>query len=412
MLINEQLEKQLEQYAALIVERGVAISSNQLLVVTTSASTMYFVPYVVKAAYAAGAGDVQIRLEDDEINAFRNQNAEQAQLEQHYKEQQRLQEWYTEREACFVRLVAPQIESDFQLTEERKRLINTIRSELPRPSLAAQFAFVVRRQASPVATVEWAEQIFPRLKGYEAFHALWEVILSITYSNQEDAISAWDAHITELLAQKAKLNELDIAALHFTNSLGTDITIELASNQQWFGGNCYDVHGHEFYPSIPTEEIFAAPHRDKVNGIVYNSIPLYVNNTCIDQFRLTFQDGVVTHVEAKVGEELLREILNSDEGARRLGEVALVHKHSPLAKSNLLFYETLLDENRTSHIALGAGYPGCIVGEDRSVAYMESCGLNQSSIHIDFMFGTDDMLVTAVLRDGKTKIIMKNGEFV
>lgn len=412
MIIPSNLEAQFHQYAKLIVERGVAVEPDQLVVITCSTSTIYFAPYITKAAYLAGAGYVHIQLEDDRLNHLRDQYANEWLLEMQLHAISNRQKSYKDQGACFIRFVAPDLTVKNELPLHRTVLLSNIRQSLQKPSLAAQFAFEVRRQASPVATVEWAEQIFPHLKGQEAFLQLWEMILTITHSDSVDAVESWDKHIAGLLEQKAVLNELEIQSLHFKNSLGTNITIELADHNQWFGGNCYDIHGHEFHPSIPTEEIFAAPHRYKVNGTVYNSVPLYEQNECIDDFHLVFRDGKVVSYRAGVGEEVLTSILNTDEGAKYLGEVALVHHQSPLAKSNLLFFETLCDENRASHLALGAGYPGCIVGEDRTTEFMEQCGLNQSSIHIDFMFGTDDMIVTATLKNGNQVVIMEQGNFV
>lgn len=410
MTLSDELVKQLEQYAKLIVSRGVSLERNQLLVVTCSSDTLYFAQIVASAGYAAGAGDVQIRLEDELLNSLRNQYATAEHLIIHYRNQSDLNEKYIESKACFVRLIAPSDDA-VDISDERKLLLANITQSIRKPSLIDQFAFVVRRQASPAATVAWAEKIFPHLQGEEAFTKLWETIFHITYCERTNSIESWDKHIATLLSNKAKLNALDIKKLTFINELGTNLEVELADNNQWFGGNCFDIDGKEFYPSIPTEEIFAAPHRFKVNGVVHNSIPLYLNNECIDGFQLTFTGGEVTSFEAKVGKEQLAMLLATDEGARRLGEIALVHNGSRLAGQNLLFYETLCDENRTCHIALGAGYPGCIVDSDRSSNNLIDKGLNQSAIHVDFMFGTPDMIVTALLANGEEKVIMNKGEY-
>lgn len=410
MTLSDELVKQLEQYANLIVLRGVSLERNQLLVVTCSSDTLYFAQIVASAGYAAGAGDVQIRLEDERLSAQRNQYATEERLMIHYRNQNDLNEQYIQSKACFVRLIAPS-DDVVAISDDRKLLLANITQSIRKPSLIDQFAFVVRRQASPVATVAWAEKIFPHLRGEEAFAKLWETIFHITYCESTNSIESWDKHIATLLSNKAKLNALDIKKLTFINELGTNLEVELADNNQWFGGNCFDIDGKEFYPSIPTEEIFAAPHRLKVNGVVHNSIPLYMNNECIDGFQLTFTDGEVTSFDAKVGKEQLAMLLATDEGARRLGEVALVHYGSRLAEQNLLFYETLCDENRTCHIALGAGYPGCIVDSDRSSNNLLAKGLNQSAIHVDFMFGTPDMIVTALLANGEEKVIMNKGEY-
>lgn len=418
MKLPQSLILQLKQYANVIVRRGVALQNGQLLVITTNAAALYFAQYVAEAAYLQGAGDVQIRLEDEELDQLRVQFGDQACIAEHYKAKLSLNQAYVGSQACFVRLIAPIIPTT-KAASERLKLVQAIEKRVAAsiPSLHSQLSFQVRRQASPVATVEWAERIFPHLSSEDAFLKLWQVILHITYCDgelkaNEDAVLAWDQHIASLLERKAALNELHIRKLHFKNELGTNLTIELADDHQWFGGSCVDPSGIEFTPSIPTEEVFAAPHHHKVNGVVFSSLPLYVNQQCIDQFMLEFKDGKVTSYRAEVGEDVLGELLSTDEGSSRLGEVALVPHSSRLAKQGIVFYETLCDENQACHLALGAGYPGCIVGDQRTPEALHAKGLNQSSIHIDFMFGTSDMLVTATLENGQEKIIMANGEYV
>ncbi|GIP14847.1 aminopeptidase [Paenibacillus montaniterrae] len=413
MSISKPLQLKLERYIELLLKRGVALQPQQLLVITCNSENLYFAKMIAAQAYKLGAGDVQLRLEDEELEHARLLHSQPEHLRQYYELKQHQQASYEQRGACFLRCLSPNPSRQYAVPQQRQRLVDELLASLAERTLTQQFSFPVRRHASPAATASWARVLFPHLDEQEAFEALWQHIFHITYCDDEanDPLLGWDQHIKQLLATKERLNALPITRLHFRNSLGTDLTIELADGAQWYGGSVTGADGITFYPSIPTEEIFTAPHRAKVEGVVYSSMPLLHEGGVIDQFYLRFSKGKVLEWGAETGASLLAALLEKDEGASRLGEVALVHSQSRIAKSNILHYETLCDENRTCHVALGTGYPGCLKQSEDGRSMLER-GLNASGIHVDFMFGTEDMTVTAHLADGAQLELMQQGRFV
>lgn len=409
--MRRQLLKQIMGYAELIVCRGVALEKGQTLVITCTTETLYFARMIAEAAYNLGAGDVQVRIDDDVLTQLRYLNASYDQLVQHLIDKHKLTALYTEREACFVRICSDDPDELQGISPERVQLITQAKLEAGRNSGQGSMGFSVRRHASPAPSCKWAEKVFSHLQGDEAVRALWGAILHITYAEGANAVADWDNHIVKLKQQKATLNNYGFTELHFSNASGTQLSVGLADDAFWYGGCAWDVKGNEFFPSVPTEEIFTAPHRGKTNGTVKSSLPLYYNGTCIDGFSLTFKEGRVIAYSAERGLETLKAILDSDKGSNFLGEVALVPADSRLAKSGLEFHQTLCDENRSSHLALGAGYPGCIAGADTSVEALREKGLNFSTVHVDFMIGTDDMLITGTTKEGRVLTIMKNGQY-
>lgn len=249
---------------------------------------------------------------------------------------------------------------------------------------------------------EWASQVYPDKAPEEAVAALWDAIYRCCYVTQESGTAGWDRHIEKMLDNVRKLNALDIRTLHLKNAKGTDITLDLCEEGVFAGGICHcpEPDGILFAPNIPTEEILTTPHRFSANGTVYNTLPLVYNDTIIDDFHLTFKDGVVVDWACGKNAEVLAGILNTDEGSRRLGEIALVPYDSPIRRSGVLFYNTLFDENASCHMALGAGYIDVLHGKDRRTEALVAQGLNLSSLHVDFMFGSADMCCTATTADG------------
>jgi aminopeptidase len=208
------------------------------------------------------------------------------------------------------------------------------------------------------------------------------------------------------------LNELNFKSLHYTNSLGTDLVIELPEGHLWLGGSDLTPDGHEFIANMPTEEVFTAPKRDGVNGRVVSSMPLNFNGSLIDGFELTFKDGKVVDYSAKVGYEQLKRLLETDEGASYLGEVALVQYDSPISNMGILFYNTLFDENASCHLALGKAYPVSIKGGDQmDQATLLANGINDSITHEDFMVGTKDLSIVGVKANGEKVQVFKDGNF-
>lgn len=262
------------------------------------------------------------------------------------------------------------------------------------------------------ATVDWAKMVFPDLAEGQAVEKLWEAIFKASRLDTDDPVAAWAAHNANLHKRVQFLNEKRYAALHFKGP-GTDLKVGLADDHVWSGGAAVAKNGVVCNPNIPTEEVFTTPHKDRVEGYVSSSKPLAHQGSLLDGIRVRFEGGRIVEASAKVGEDILKQLLETDEGARRLGEVALVPHSSPIAQSGILFYNTLFDENAASHIALGQAYSECIRGGDRlSREELAARGANASLIHVDWMIGSNEIDVDGITHTGQAEPLMRRGEWV
>ena len=259
------------------------------------------------------------------------------------------------------------------------------------------------------ATPAWAARVYPQLAPDEALAHLWDAIFRTVRLDTTDPIAAWQAHTAELAARTAMLNERQYNALHFTGP-GTNLTVGLPSDHRWLGGAAPTGNGITNVANMPTEEVFTAPDRARVNCAVRATMPLNLGGNLVENFSLTFADGRVVDMQAEKGGELLRALIETDEGAARLGELALVPADSPISRSGILFYNTLFDENAASHVALGRAYSNCIAGcEGLSDADFAARGGNSSIVHVDFMIGSADINVDGLTDDGAAEPLMRAG---
>src|SRR5699024_2268403 len=257
----------------------------------------------------------------------------------------------------------------------------------------------------------WAARVYPELTVEEAYSKFIDEVLDIVRVDGNDPVANWKAHIENLSKHADRLQNKNYKALHY-KSEGTDLEIGLPEGHIWEDATSYLSNGQAFVANIPTEEVFTAPHRLKVNGHVTNKLPLSYNGNIIDGFTLTFKDGAVIDYTAEKGEEVLRDLLNTDEGAKRLGEVALVPDDSPISNRNTIFYNTLFDENASCHIALGSAYGFNIEGgtEMNTEEKLEQ-GLNDSLIHVDFMIGSKDLTIYCVTQEDEKELVFENGNW-
>ena len=241
---------------------------------------------------------------------------------------------------------------------------------------------------------------------------LWDAILSaVRITGDGRAVEKWQEHIATLGHRLEKMNAFNFKSLHYTNSLGTDLTVELPEGHVWEAGNDVTLSGQAFIANIPTEELFTAPLKTGVNGVVYSSMPLVHSGNIIDGFRFTVKEGKIVEAHAKQGEETIRGAIAVDEGASYFGEVALVPYDSPISNQKILFYNTLFDENASCHIAFGEAYPCLKDGHGMSKDELKKRGLNDSITHVDFMIGTADLAITGVTYDGKEIPVFIDGNF-
>lgn len=302
-----------------------------------------------------------------------------------------------------------------QLKDEDPRLVTALQQATARA--VRPFRDRISRNATnwsivAAAVPAWARKVFPRLDAEQGVDELWHAIVRLCRLDRPDPVAAWRAHLDALAARKKRLNESRYTALKYRGP-GTALTIGLPDDHVWVSGQSTSANGILFAPNIPTEEVFTMPHKDRVDGHVSSSKPLSYGGTLIDGFRLEFVEGRAVKVTAAQGEEMFRELVATDPGAARLGEIALVPHGSPISQSGLLFYNTLFDENAASHVALGAAYKFTMAGgEQMTDEAFERAGGNRSAVHVDFMIGSGALDVDGVRRDGAVEPLMRQGEWV
>lgn len=259
----------------------------------------------------------------------------------------------------------------------------------------------------------WAKKVFPDASEEEAMGKLWDAIFtSVRISGDGDAVARWREHTALLRSRVDKLNELHFESLYYENSLGTRLNIRLPEKHVWSGGSNLCRAGFPFVANMPTEEVFTAPLREGIDGVVYSAMPLVHNGNIIENFHFVIKDGRIVDVHAEKGEDILRAAIAEDEGASYFGEVALVPYDSPISNQKILFYNTLFDENAACHLAFGEAYPECVEGgEAMSKEERKAAGLNDSNTHVDFMIGTSDLSIIGTTKDGREVPVFVNGSF-
>lgn len=404
----------LQEYAELIIDKGINLQPNQILMISANVEIADFTKLVVEKAYQKGAKEVIVNYVDGRISRL------------HYLYQS---------EETLAHIAKWKIDSKLDYLKEGAAILH-LASEIPNilqdvPSNKLNTYFKAAGMASKeitnyttsdktqwcivgVPNKAWAKQVFPDAKtDEEAMTKLWKAILKTVHiEGQNDAKKAWQEHDQKLKKYKEILNSYQFDHLVFSNDLGTNLTVGLADHHLWDGGSGVSEQGISFFPNMPTEEVFTMPHKYRVNGRVVASKPLDYHGTLVEDFYFEFKDGKVIHYDASSGKKALDEIIGLDEGSSYLGEVALVPYHSPISNSNLLFYNTLFDENAACHLALGQAYPTTIQNSQTlEEKTMKEYGMNTSLTHVDFMFGTKDLLITGYTKDEQEIIIFKNGDY-
>jgi aminopeptidase len=257
----------------------------------------------------------------------------------------------------------------------------------------------------------WAARVFPDVPAEQQTDSLWAAIARLCRLDRADPVAAWEAHLKELFARTEQLNRKRYTALRYSGP-GTALTIGLPEGHLWIGGRSASAAGIDFAPNLPTEEVFTMPHKDRVDGTVRATKPLSYGATLIEDFSLRFEQGRIVELHAGKGEAVLRTLVETDAGAARLGEVALVAHSSPIAQTGLLFYNTLFDENATSHVAIGSAYKFTLKGgEAMTDQAFEAAGGNRSATHVDFMIGSADLDIDGISSSGTVEPVMRGGEW-
>ena len=404
-------EKNLEKYAELAVKVGVNVQPGQTLVINAPIETANFVRKIVKKAYDCGAKNVHIDWSDEECTLMKYLNAPDEAFNEYPMWLANGYEEMAKEGAAFLSILAQN--PDLLKDVDPQRVANAQKSAGIARKKWREYVLSDKCRWSIVSvpTKEWSAKIFPGISEEERTQKLWNAIFKVTRVDQEDPVSSWKRHTADLEKRMSFLNEKNFKKLYF-KSAKTDLTIELPKGHIWSGGASKDPNGIDFIANIPTEEIFSMPAKFGVNGIVSNTKPLIYGGNTIDNFTLTFKDGKIVDFTAEKGYETLAKLIDTDEGSRYLGEVALVPFKSPISDTNIVFYNTLYDENASCHLAIGSAYLGCIEGGvNMNNEEKEANGVNDSLTHVDFMIGSSDMDIIGETYNGENIQVFKDGNW-
>lgn len=401
----------LERLAEVAIRVGLQLREGQDLVITAPVVALPLVRLIAKHAYKAGAGLVTPFFSDDQLALARYENARDESFD-------RAANWLYEGMAKAYENGAARLaiaaDNPMLLSAQDSSKVaraNRANSIAYQPALEKIAGFDINWNIISYPNPDWAKLVFPDDKPDDAIRKLADAIFAASRVDVEDPVSAWNAHNAALRSRTSFLNGKNFSALHFTGP-STDLTVDLADGHEWHGGASVAKNGIICNPNIPTEEVFTTPHALRVSGHVSSTKPLSHQGTLIDNISVRFEEGRIVEAKASRGEEVLLKVLDTDEGARRLGEVALVPHSSPISQSGLLFYNTLFDENAASHIALGQCYSKCFIdGADLSAEQIAAQGGNSSLIHIDWMIGSDQIDVDGINADGSREPVMRGGEW-
>lgn len=399
----------LEKYADLVLQKGVNIQKNQALVINAPIEGADFARIVARKAYELGAKDVHVSWADDELTLLKFQNATDEVLENFPEWRVNMQEYYAKDGAAFISIHAT--DPDLLSGVDGKRIAAA--NQAAGKALTTFQKILMNDEVTwsviSIPTEAWAKRIFPDQPEAEAVESLWEQIFKMVRVDQDDPIAAWEVHNATLKKAHETLNAKKYEKL-ILKAPGTNLEVGLPKGHIWAGGEAESAEGTIFNPNLPTEEVFTAPDKYNVNGTVSSTKPLNYGGTLIDEFTLTFKDGKVVDYAAKQGEEGLKHLLEADDGARRIGEIALVPHESPVSQTGLIFYNTLFDENASCHIALGKAYPTNLEGgAAMDLDELDKSGLNDSIIHVDFMVGSEAMDIDGVTADGTIEPLFRKG---
>ncbi len=401
----------LDRLASVSIRVGLNLQKGQDLIITSPVEALPLVRRLAAEAYRNGAGVVTTLLSDDQLSLARFENATDESLD-------RAPGWMFEAmgkafKDNTARLAVSAANPLLLAEQDPARVARAAKatSLAAKPAMEPITNFATNWNIVSYPGRAWARQVFPDMSENDAVSALASAIFSISRVDCDDPISAWATHQEALTERQGWLNEQNFHSLHY-KAPGTDFTLGLADGHEWKGGASTSLNGVSCTPNIPTEEVFTTPHNQRAEGTVRASKPLVHMGTLIDGIEVRFEEGRIVEATADVGEEVFLRLIETDEGASRLGEVALVPHSSPISESGLLFYNTLYDENASCHIALGQCYSKCFkgdIGNDKDAVV--AAGGNSSNIHVDWMIGSDELDIDGISEDGVRTPVMRRGEW-
>ena len=400
----------LRKYARTLLQYGVNLQQDQTLVISVDVENKDFAVIVTEEAYELGAKEVVLNWRCSPIARQRLLHANESVLEKPANWIPEFYKQYIDEKAAFLSLISANPKALEGIPTDRISLqARNLNKALSFYHTAIMNSSVTWCVAS-VPTVLWADLLGYKGTDEEKINQLWDTLLKLCRIEGVEPKDTYRHHMAKLRHRCEALNKLDLKALRYTCENGTDLLLELPEGHIWLGGEESSKDGTIFNANIPTEEVFSAPQYNGVNGIVYSTKPLIYHGNTISDFSFTFKEGKIVEYTAKEGYEVLKELVETDEGSHYLGEVALVDHFSPISQSNQIFFETLFDENASCHLAIGASYPTCLKDSDGlSEEELKERGLNHSLTHVDFMIGHERMNIKGYTRDGQEVDIMIDG---
>ena len=403
------MQEKFYKYAHLILTKGLCINQNQPLLINAPIEAIEFVRVLTEVACELNIRDIYYDWTDEKLQHTQLKYFNEEEIKQSKFWNKSIYDEYAKKDAAILFLITTG---------------NNIMKDIPSNKLkiAASHSLNTRKLyrekqsnneidwcIASVATKEWGELLFPNKDN--SLELLWETIFDICLVNTDNPEEEWTKKMEENHQMCQKLTNMNIKELHYTSSNGTDLTVELPKNAIWCGGSSR-IKGRDPIVNMPTEEVFTTPNKYTTNGIIYSSLPLVHSGITIKDIMLEFNDGKITNFDASTGKEELQNIIELDEESSMLGEIALVDKNSKITKTNILFYETLYDENASCHIAVGRGFKECIKdAQNLSDEELKQIGYNNSQNHVDIMVGTNDLNITATTYDNQKILIFKDGSF-
>ena len=403
-------QETLKKYAHTLLKYGVNLQEDQTLVISVDVENKDFAVIVTEEAYELGAKEVVLNWRCSPIARQRLLHAKESVLQRPANWIPEFYKQYIDDKAAFLSLISANPKALEGIPTNRislqSRNLNKTLSFYHTAIMKSSVTWCV----ASVPTVLWADLLGYEGTDEEKIEQLWATLLKLCRIEGVEPKDTYRHHMAKLRHRCEALNKLDLKALRYTCKNGTDLLLELPEGHIWLGGEESSKDGAIFNANIPTEEVFSAPQYNGVNGIVYSTKPLIYHGNTISDFSFTFKEGKIVDYTAKEGYEVLKELIETDEGSHYLGEVALVDHFSPISQSNQIFYETLFDENASCHLAIGASYPTCLKNSDGlSEEELKERGLNYSLTHVDFMIGDEHMNIKGYTRDGQEVDIMIDG---
>ena len=405
----------MKKYADLIAEVGINCNPKQDVYIVADVQMATFVRYLVMRLYAKKARSVEVDYYDTQID-------KQSLMRQSITKLSQVSEWEvlkmkerTDRHFAKITLVGSDPMAYKEVSSSHIKAYSSKRAEILRPYKDKYSSNELAWCVAACPTPAWAKRVFPHLSRTQAEMELWKKIYEACRIKEEnDPVQEWKNHIASLNQRADALNKYHFVALRYNNSLGTNLTVGLEKDHIWVAAQSKQKFNDEFFtPNLPTEEIFTCPDANNINGICYSSKPLCYKGQMIDKFYFEFKDGKIVNYGAEVGYDTLKSIVETDEGALSLGEAALVPYQSPISLQNIVYQETLFDENASCHLAIGDSYPETVTNYDElSKEEKKANGINSSLTHVDFMIGTKDLSIVGITADGREVQVFQDGNFV